>query len=112
MPRRPRNYATMPIDPTYRSVWEKAAAKPPLHLNIETKTEAIRFRAQLYEQRKILEAKEDPLFFTANTLAISITQDPESGWIIIISSKDAGIKASLAQQGIGTMEAPDFEADL
>lgn len=101
-------YSNMTIDPDMRSAWEKALTGPVV-VHLQTKKDATSLRHKLYQARKIMEAKADPLYTSVLNLSITISPHETGGHDLTIQPGMREVKAALRAAIGEPTQAPDFE---
>jgi len=80
-------------------VWAKAL-QGPITFRLPKRNLAQRLRFQLYDTRKILQAKNDELFELIQFLSIALEVDKDKGdYTVTIGPKDAKLKTILEEMG-------------
>lgn len=106
--RQPR-YDRMQADKRLIKIWEDAVRENPLILTISDKKKAIRFRFELYTVRRVLEAKQDPLFEAIRGMQVRMQQIKANAFQLVIEPSGAFIQEVLEETG--RAEATESDAD-
>lgn len=96
----PSNLHLRQVDPLLVEVWEKSLVKPVI-ITLKTRAEFQRLRYKLYETRKILEAKDDPLYLSLKHLSISSSKTSNDELQLTIGVIDDKIRKALQTAGFG-----------